>query len=186
MKKIFAIALALSMLFALTACSGGEQSTEPALTTEGTTPVTTQVPTEQILETAAPMAAKGFAFTANGVELIPGADFDAAVLGEAASVYQVPSCALEGTDNVYDYTTFEVTAFNDGTGEIIYAIALLDPNITTDEGLALGDDLAKVIELYGEEYAQNGTAMVYGKGSTILTVIVQDDYVVDIELRMAD
>ena len=127
---------------------------------------------------------EAFSFQANGAELIPGAVFDASVLPEVSSIYQVPSCAIVGTDNVYNYETFELTAFDDGEKEVIYSILLLDPNITTDEGLALGDPAEKVLQLYGSDYVQEGTAWIYPAEKTMLCVIVQADHVVSIEYRM--
>jgi hypothetical protein len=127
---------------------------------------------------------EAFSFQANGAELIPGVVFDASVLPEVSSIYQVPSCAIVGTDNVYNYETFELTAFDDGEKEVIYSILLLDPNITTDEGLALGDPAEKVLQLYGSDYVQEGTAWIYPAEKTMLCVIVQADHVVSIEYRM--
>ena len=182
MKKFFAVLLMLTMLLGLCACGGDEKPTETTAA-----PAATNAPAETEatpVETTAPAAAEaGFAFTFEGVALVPGTVYDAAALPEPTSVYQVPSCAIEGTDNVYSFDTVEITAFNDGTQEIIYAIAIFDPNVCTDEGLYLGDDTARVIELYGENYEQNGTAMVYTRGNTILTIILQDDYVVDMEFK---
>lgn len=191
MKKIVAMLLALAMLLCFTACTGEEkpqETTQPkqteeanqteAPTVEADVPETTAAPEQ----TQAPVEnVKGFCLTFNGVELTPGTTYDAAALPEPGSVYQVPSCAIEGTDNVYSFDAVEITAFNDGTQEIIYAVAIIDPNVTTDEGLYLGDDMARVIELYGEDYEENGTAVVYTRGNTRLTIIVQGGFVVDIE-----
>ena len=69
-----------------------------------------------------------------GKELNVGSQFDPSVLPEANSVYQVPSCAIEGTDNVYSYPVLELTAYNDGTGEVIYSIYLTDANTPTARG----------------------------------------------------
>ncbi len=113
--------------------------------------------------------------------LTPGEAFDASALPDADDVYTVPSCAVEGSDNVYNYTTFEVTAYDAGDGEVTYSIYLIDPNITTPEGLALGDGVDKVTELYGDGYEQDGTAMIYTRGETKLSIILQDDVVVSIE-----
>ena len=135
-------------------------------------------------ETKAPVEKEElYFFVYEGVEIVPGAAFDPAALPEADSMYTVPSCALEGTDNVYNYGTFEVTAFAEGEGESVYSIYLLDPNIATAEGLALGDELSKVLQLYGEEYTEEGTAYVYTRGETMLYIIAQDDVVISIEYR---
>ncbi len=184
MKKIFAILLAVTLLLSLAACGSGEtapETTQPApveTTVAPETPETTEAPAQ----TEVPAANdRDYSLTFNGVVLTPGTVYDASQLPEPNSECQVPSCAIEGTDNVYSFDTVEITAFNDGTREIIYAIAIFDPNVCTDEGLYLGDDAARVIELYGEDYTEDGTAMVYTKGNTMLTVIMQDGYVVDME-----
>lgn len=188
MKKLFAILLALTMLLSLAACDGGEKPQE----TTAPAPVETTVPaqTEQIVpetteapeETQAPVSeGPDFCFTFEGVALTPGAIYDASALPAPNSVFQVPSCAIEGTDNVYSFDAIDITAFHDGTQEVIYSIAIFDPNVCTDEGLYLGDDAARVMELYGENYTENGTAMVYTRANTMLTVILQNGYVVSIE-----
>lgn len=185
MKKTIAIFLAAILLLSLAAC-GKEEDQTPQQITISTAPreetaVTEAAPTETA---AASNDAGEFAFVWEGVTLVPGADFDASALPEAASVYTVPSCAIEGTDNVYNYEAFEVTAFDTGSGESIYSVYLLDPNITTPEGLALGDPVSRVTELYGEDYATEGTAMVYTGGNTRLYVITGGDAVVSIEYRL--
>ena len=181
MRKMIAMLALLVLVFALTACGAEANTNEDLVITRGTEATEIAQETQATEEVA---AAKVYSFTAEGVELIPGAPFDPAVLPAAASQYTVPSCAIEGTDNVYNYETFEITAYDDGTGEVIYSIYIIDPNITTDEGLALGDSLDRVVELYGEGYQQNGTAYDFSSESTMLSLIVQGDTVASIEYRM--
>ena len=181
MRKLIAMLAFVVLVAALAACGAEGELNEDLVITRGTEA------TEAVQETEATEAAveaKVYSFTAEGVELVPGADFDPAVLPAAASLYTVPSCAIEGTDNVYNYEAFEITAYNDGTGEVIYSIYLIDPNITTPEGLALGDSLDRVLELYGDGYALNGTAYEFSGESTMLSIIIQGDAVASIEYRM--
>lgn len=177
--------LALLLILALAGC-GAEEEPNADLVITRAPEESTEATEAAIEETEAPeeKAAGPFAFEYEGVKLLPGMAFDASVLPKADSVYTVPSCALEGTDNVYNYTAFEITAFDDGYGEDVYSIYLMDPNVATPEGLALGDDEAKIVELYGEEFAQEGTAYVYTRESTILSIIVQDGAVISIEYRL--
>ena len=183
MKKLIAILLAMMLVLSLAACGAEEESNEDLVITRAPEAEATEAPAEGGEE--APAVDEGmFTFVFDGVELIPGAAFDPAALCEAASVYEVPSCAIEGTDNVYNYETFEITAYDDGTGEVIYSIYFLDPSLTTTEGLALGDDAAKVTELYGENYVEEGTAYVYTRTDSQLFVIVENGSVVSIEYRM--
>lgn len=185
MKKVIAMALALLLLVALTACGGNNTDVDPNLAItkptdshNGETEGEKQDQPQDQLDAAKDQV---FSFTWQGVTMVPGQPFDASVLPEPASVYQVPSCAVEGTDNVYNYETFEVTAFKDSNGETIYCIYFIDPNLKTAEGLATGDPLADAIAIYGTDYTVDGTAYVYTRGNTQLRLITQDENVISIE-----
>ena len=185
MKKTIAFVLLMMLLVSLSAC--GPQVETPQITVGTQPPQQTDGPGETTApqETTAPaQAGEVFAFLYEEVTLCPGEAFDAEALPKATSTYQVPSCALEGTDNVYNYGTFEVTAFDEGKGEYIYSVYFLDPNLKTPEGLALGDTAAKARELYGNDYETQETAMVYTRGNTQLILIVQQDSIVSIEYRL--
>ena len=178
MKKLISILLTLVLLLSLAACGGTQ--TPPAAGNDtpapsDSTPVEEQKKPEDVFH---------FIWLEEGVKLIPGTAFDPSALPEANDMFEVPSCAIEGTDNVYSYDAFELTAYNDGTGEVIYSIYLLDPNVTTAEGLYLGDDLATVEKLYGTDYVDNDGELVFTKGATELRIIVEDDVVSSIEYRM--
>ena len=126
-----------------------------------------------------------FAYTYQGVELIPGEAFDASRLPEALALTTIPSCAFSGTDNVYTYDIVEVVAYDEGQGEHLYSIYLLDPNTPTDEGLLLGDSVEKMVSIYGEEYTKSGSEYAYYRGDTILVILAKNGIVNSIEIRMA-
>jgi len=180
MRRLFAIVMAVLLLAAMTACA----PKQPAQTQPQTQPQPQTETTEGTTQAQDPSDEGGFAFVLEGVELIPGEKFDAAKLPEALSVFEVPSCAIEGTDNVYDYGVVEVTAFDDGTAPVIYSVFVKDVNTSTPEGLYQGDDLAKVEDLYGADYETNGAELVYTKGKTQLRIIMENDIVTSIEYRM--
>lgn len=188
MKNWIALLLLMFTLLGMSACSAAAEEPGPeqfiTAPTDGSTTPAGAVLTEP-QETAATDTADLYCFTYEGVVLTPGEAFDASVLPQASSVYQVPSCAIEGSDNVYSYEAFEVTAFDDGNGERIYSIFLIDPNLKTAEGLALGDPEENIEQLYGSGYTKEGTAYVYTKGNTVLFVIVQNESVASIEYRYA-
>ena len=125
-----------------------------------------------------------FSFVYEGVTLIPGEVFDQSLLGEASSVSKVPSCAFDGDDNVYNYETFELTAYIDGEEEHIYSIYFIDPNLPTTEGLCMGDTVEDMKSLYGEDYEMVGNSYDYTGGDTMLSIITQNDVVVGIEYRL--
>lgn len=186
MKKTIALCLAAMMLLCFAACGQEQPNDVPQITmgAQQNDPTSENNTQDAQGATQAQEAGNPYTFTFSDVELIPGAAFDAAKLPDAASTYQVPSCALEGTDNVYNYEAFEVTAFNDGKSEYIYSIYFLDPNLATPEGLALGDTLDKVVDLYGDGYIQEGTSYTYESAGTMLIIILQNDTIASIEYRM--
>ena len=167
MKKLTAMILMLALVLAMTACGG--EAAEP------------QAQVEITRATEAPD--QGYSLEFQGLKLVPGDAFDAAKLPEAQSVYEVPSCAIEGTDNVYSYGGLEVTAFNDGSGEMIYSLYLMDASVKTDEGLAVGDAEDRITEIYGQEHQGAENEYLYTRGGTELRVLVQDGQVLSIELR---
>lgn len=193
MKRVLAILLTIALLTVLVGCDKKEQPKDTqAQTTAAPAVETTNAPEEETTvvpeETTAPEQVVDedvFSFTYQGVTLVPGNAFDSAALPEAESVYQVPSCAIEGTDNVYSYGDIEVTAFNDGSGEVIYSVYIVDANTPTAEGLYIGDMLDQVIAVYGEDYTQENGQVTYQKGDTLLVIILDGDYVASIDFRWA-
>ena len=194
MKKIFVMLLALSLL--LCAC-GGEApvDTQPQQTAnQPAAPETTAAP--EVPETQ-PVESEGsdssvvinnreYTFTLEGVELIPGQPFDASALPEANTVFEIPSCAFEGTDNVYSYNACEVTAYNEGSGEVIYSIYLLDPNTVTPEGLAMGDEEAKIVAAYGPNYNLSDGQYTYIGRNSQLIILTSGGFVISIEYRITE
>ena len=184
MKKMIVMVLAAMMLLSLAACGKDDAAPQQQITMS-TQPEETAAQTEAAETQTAPAGSEKepFAFRWEGYTAVPGAPFEADKWPEAESMYQVPSCAVEGTDNVYNFGGFEITAFAENGSERIYSVYFIDPNLTTPEGLALGDGVQKVTELYGEDYAQDGAALVYTAGDTQLIVISENDVVVSIEYR---
>ena len=189
MKKLIALILVLVLTLCLGACQetpAGNPTKAPGATTDatsGTSETTGAAQTGPAATTAAPGSAV-YAFLFENKELVPGAAFDVTALPEAAFVYEVPSCAFEGTDKVYNYQTFELTAFDDGTGPVIYSIFLVDANTPTTEGLYLGDDISRVTELYGQDCQIDGSQYIYTGDGMMLLILIKNDFVSSIEYRM--
>ena len=178
--RIFAV---LALLICLCACSNNDRTasqqaivrvTEPAVTT-----ATMAVTEPEKVSTGAFFST--FSIDGKAIEL--GGVLDLSCLPEVNSVYEVPSCAIEGTDLVHCFDQFEITAYDDGNNQIIYSVFFLTPDITTTEGLALGDSFEKVLTLYGDNYVQNGTAYVYTCDRLALNILVQNETVISIEYR---
>lgn len=194
MKKIFVMLLVLSLL--LCACGGEAPVETQPQQTEGQTPLpvapvipdTTETEPEEskYQDPNLVINNREYTFTLEGVELIPGQPFDASALPEANTVFEIPSCAFEGTDNVYGYNTCEVTAYNEGNGEVIYSIYIMDPNVVTPEGLALGDEEAKIVAAYGPNYNLSDGQYTYIGRNTQVIILTSGGFVISIEYRITD
>lgn len=125
-----------------------------------------------------------FSFEYDGVIFVPGEIVDHSALPKYADVAEVPSCAFGGNDNVYNFKVFELTTHVDGDEECIYSIYFLDPNLSTTEGLRLGDTVYDMKSLYGEDYKEGENVYVYKRGETSLNMVTKNDVVVSIEYRL--
>lgn len=125
-----------------------------------------------------------FSFAYEGANLVPGESVDHSSLPKYTNVAEVPSCAFGGNDNVYNFKVFELTTHVDGDEECIYSIYFTDPNLSTTEGLRLGDTVDDMISLYGEGYEAEENVYAYKRGETSLNMITKNDIVVSIEYRL--
>ncbi|MCM1541250.1 MAG: hypothetical protein NC121_08310 [Blautia sp.] len=125
-----------------------------------------------------------FSFVYEGAVLVPGEPVDLSTLPKCSDVAEVPSCAFGGNDKVYNFGTFELTAYLDEDEERVYSVYFIDPNLPTTEGLRLGDTVDDMKSLYGEDYEAEGTACTYTRGETLLIIITRNDVVVSIEYRL--
>lgn len=174
MTKILCVLMIIAALLGLCACGNDTQEDHP-------NPTNTQN-TEQGADVQSP--AGGFVFVYNGVELIPGAEFPAEKLPQPQYFYTAPNCALDGNDTVYNYTDIEVAVYDDGKSAVIQNVYIINPNLRTPEGLALGDALTEVKKIYGDTYTVNGAEWQFVKGKTMLAVLTQDDFVASMEYRL--
>lgn len=175
MKKLIPLLLVVLLL---TACTTAPQGNPDLQITRGTEPQGTE---EVTTTTTASTQEEEFFFMAGDVTVIPGTPFDATKVSYE-DVYEVPSCAGEGTDKVYMTASYEITAFHDGKSEVTYCVSFVTPDAKTPEGLCLGDDMAKAATLYGQ-YEQDGNAWIFTRGNTQLWVIGENDVITSIELR---
>lgn len=175
MKKIIPLLLVALLL---TACGTAPQGNPDMQITRGTEPAGTEEVTTTATEST---EEEVFSFVIGDVTVIPGAPFDATKVSYD-DVYEVPSCAGEGTDKVYMTESFEITAFHDGKSEITYCVTFVSPEAQTPEGLCLGDEMAKAATLYGQ-YEEDGNAWIFTRGNTQLWVIGENDMITSIELR---
>lgn len=182
MKKLIVLLLALLLVASMTACGEDAPATQPAAVITKSTEPAAADPTEPAATT--PAAPTGYVFVAEGENLVMGQMFDGSQLSDANNVVELPSCAIDGTDIIYTYDNYEITASDEGKGAYLTAILLLNDGATT-EGVKIGDDESKITATYGDDCESDGVQYTYEADGTQLIFLVQDGTIVSIEYRMA-
>ncbi len=154
MKKLFIISL-LALTLAASAC--GKPGTKPV--TSGSAG-TDKSPVSSGTVTDGPKS-DGFVFTFGGKEIcrgMSGADA-VAILGEYENKTESPSCAFDGTETVYYYSSVQLTTYTDKSQpEKVLSIYLQDDSVSTGEKISVGDAKDKVMSTYGTpaDESENG------------------------------
>ena len=103
MKRLMILGVLVILVCALAAC--GTNNPEPTNPTGGESTKPSASQPDATGATTGNTDATAYFFMAGSVKLVPCAPFDATVLPEPSSTFEVPSCAFEGTDKVYNYET---------------------------------------------------------------------------------
>ena len=137
----------------------------------------TNSPAENGVNTAEDSSENTIKLEYEGKDMTPGAVFSRDIFGEELTYSEVPSCAGQGTDKVYNYGSYEITAYQDGDQEKIYSVYFIDDQITTTEGVKISDDSSVMFEKYGDNYEQTGNQYTYASGNVELSFIVENDFI---------
>lgn len=179
-KKLSSLLLVTMLILA--GCGGSDASSDNiANNNSGNAGAAdTQISTEASVtenDTEAAPALSGYVFSHNGVDFTVDMEANGVItaLGEPASYYEVPSCAFEGMEKIYDYTSFEITTYEVEDVDYIANIYLKDDLVETPEGISLYMTSADLTEAYGDNYTVAEGQYVYTKDNTKLIVIVNPD-----------
>jgi hypothetical protein len=186
-KRLTLMLGVLLAALAFTACTGPQ----PAVTTIGadlstkTPDVTETIPAsaaETEAETKPAAGADAFAFVSGGTTIRPTGETREieAFLSEARETGEAPSCAFEGLDKVYRYDGFEIqTGMLNGV-DYVTGVIILDENVKTPEGLSIGMSLEEMVEIYGDDYAEDFGQYVYEDEDVRLIMIIDEGEVLTI------
>lgn len=167
MKKVLIVIIAIIVIVAI--CVGVYFLTNGSKETNS--------PAKNGVNTAEDNSEKTIKLEYEGKDMTPGAVFSRDIFGEEVTYSEVPSCAGQGTDKVYNYGSYEITAYQDGDQEKIYSVYFIDDQITTTEGVKISDDSSIMFEKYGDNYEQTGNQYTYTSGNVNLSFIVENDFI---------
>lgn len=167
MRKKLALLLAFGMCIAITATACGKSRERKEDNSQGGS-----------------SAVEGYTFEVAGVSIGIGEDFAQYkdVLGEAA-MSESASCANAGMDRRFSYKGYTIMTNCEAGSDVDYVthIELKDDTVKTPEGVSIGDDAAKVSELYGEATEGDDKKLIYVKGEMRLIFLLTDNKVSSIQ-----
>lgn len=102
-------------------------------------------------------------------------------LGDAKSYTEETSCAFDGLDKNFTYTSFIMTTYPDGDKDRVNSVTLLDDTVSTTDKICIGDSKEKVEEAYGADSFNGVNAYIMTEGDAQLTVIIDGDKVSSIQ-----
>ncbi len=126
---------------------------------------------------------KGYVFIYNGVTVSVDGNMAPVLeaLGEPVNYYEAASCAFEGLDKVYTYGSFVIETYPQGDKDLISVIRLTDDAVSTPENIYIGCTRDDVTRVYGTEYTEQGSMLVYTKDGMKLSVMIENDVVTSIQ-----
>lgn len=128
-------------------------------------------------------AVKGYVFGFNGTDIVIDANADSIIasLGEPKSYYEAPSCAFNGLDKIYTYSSFEVDTYPADDKDFISGVILKDDTVSTKEGVCIGQSNQNMIDTYGDNYTNEDGMCVYRKDNMKLCFILDGDQIISIK-----
>ena len=112
-----------------------------------------------------------YVFRYNGVDIECNADMAEVLMliGEPTSYSESSSCATDGLDKRYSYGNFVFLTVPDGEIDRICRIELKNDLVKTPEGAHVGMARQRIIEIYGDGFADRGSGIEYvAKGCRLI------------------
>jgi len=118
----------------------------------------------------------GFIFESDGTKVVMNAEAADIIkaLGEEKDYFEAESCAFKGIDKTYTYSGFRLYTYPVDEVDYVLSVDFMDDSVSTTEGISIGNTKEKVIEVYGEDYEESGSGIVYTKGKSQLKFILDD------------
>lgn len=180
MKKLICILLAAGMIL-MTGCGDSERVIDGEVSdAPGSGSQTTG---NAAGTTGGQAASKGYVFRYNGVTVSVDADMADVLegLGEPNDYFEAASCAFEGLDKTYTYSSFVIETYPQGEKDYVSTIILKDDAVSTAENIYIGSSLTDVTNSYGADYTEQGSMLVYHKEGMKLCFLMENDTVTSIQ-----
>lgn len=126
-----------------------------------------------------------YVFKYDGMEFSVNEDIESVVgkLGEPVAYYEAASCAFEGLDKFYTYSSFQLDTYPKDGKDLVASIYFKDDLVKTAEGVSLYMTKDDMISAYGDATTVNDNEYIYEKGNGRLHFILDGDEIISIEYK---
>ena len=126
-----------------------------------------------------------YVFVYDGMELSVNEEIESVIdkLGEPISYYEAASCAFEGLDKIYTYSSFQLDTYPQDGKDMLASIYFKDDLVQTKEGISLYMTKDDMLKAYGDATTVNDNEYIYEKGNGRLRFILKEDEIISIEYQ---
>lgn len=180
MRKLIVLVISFIVIVGLSGCESDTPASPEVISGETSTTAADNNETSEAVDEGE--EAEEYSFSFNGNSVKPNQNLASAIedLGEGYTYFESPSCAFQGLDMIYTYTSFVVRSYNNGQEDVVGQIELMDDLVKTTEGIGIGDSVDDVIATYGEATSTTDVAYIYVLGDTSIRFNIEGDLVTGI------
>lgn len=178
MKKFTAILVSLILGLSLVSCSSGDEGNSPEVVATGAQATEANLNGDSSEEQGSTEAESfnTYVFQYNGTTATVDMRADAVIsgFGEGYTYFESNSCAFQGMDKVYTYTSFLVRTYPMDDVDYILSIELRDDSVSTPEGIYIGSSEADVRAIYGDPTSEGTGGIEYTQDNCTLSFVIVD------------
>lgn len=128
-----------------------------------------------------------YTFTYNNLTIAPGTLFSnvLANLGQPNDTSTENNSDSNSPIHIYQYDHFVIETYYEENVEKIYSITFIDNEISTNEGIKIGDTIDNIINTYGSSFDNKNNIYVYNYLNTNMSFIIENDIIVSIKYYLA-
>lgn len=176
----------IALLLVLSGCANKpteQGSASPSALTQTEGAATSPAASTPASETPEQASSAGFVFEANGISIPMHAEAAPILkqLGKPQSYFESQACAFPGLNKIYQYSSFDVYAYEKDGVDYIASVILFDDTVATKEGVTMFNKKSDVIKAYGDKFTNNLNLYVYDQGKSQLRFVIENDQVTSIE-----
>ncbi len=147
-----------------------------------------ETPTSEITQSTGEFTVDDLVFEYNGqiINLDEHINDVKSKIGEPLEMTSAPSCYYDGDDKSFIYDGFTIYTYPDGENDYVVSIEFSTDAVSTVKGARVGMAIEEALAIYGEGYSVNGSNYQYQIDNRYMYFYVQNGFIVNIGIVLAN